>query len=113
MKFKTESLILAGIVLVISGVTINSLLGITGLRTVLALILMFFPVYAIFNNFDLEKGEKIIFSFFVSITIFPSLTYWLGFVVPFKISIWITFVILLAAAFAVKRFSKQRKFIPS
>lgn len=108
-ELKSENNILFGIalLLVISGSF--AMLGFTGLRTVLGIIIiMFLPFYLIFDNLGIEQGEKVIFSFFVSITVFPSLTYWLGFVVPFKMSIFVIFTALLIAAYTIKKFSKKR-----
>ena len=85
-----------------------AMLGFAGLRTVFMIIaVMFMPVYLIFNKLNLSHGEKIIFSFFASITIFPSLVYWLGFLIPFKFSILAVFLMLLASSFIQNKFVKK------
>ena len=83
-------------------------LGFTGLRTVSGMILlMFLPFYLIFNALNLTQSEKIAFSFFAGITLFPSLVYWLGFIVSFKISIFIVVIALLIAAYTANKFRKK------
>ena len=83
------------------------MLGFIGLRTVLGiLIIIFLPFYLIFDNFNLSQEEKISFSFFVGIMMFPSLAYLLGFIVPFKISIFVTFVSLLILGYLLKKYLK-------
>ena len=106
-ELKSENNVLFGIalLLIISGSF--AILGFTGLRTILGIIIiMFLPFYLIFDNFSIEQREKILFSFFVSIILFPSLVYWLGFIVPFKISIFVIFIALLVAAYAIKKIFK-------
>ena len=86
-----------------------AILGFTGLRTVLGIIIVIFlPFYLILDNLSIDQGEKVLFSFFISITVFPSLVYWLGFIVPFKMSIFVIFIALLVAAYIIKKFSKIR-----
>lgn len=59
-----------------------ALFGITGLRTIVGIVLLFFvPFFLILNNFNLELDEKIIFSFFIGLGFFSTFTYWLSFVV--------------------------------
>ena len=84
-------------------------LGFAGVRTVLGLAaLMFLPFYLILKNLDLQNGEKAVFALFSSIALFPSFAYWLGFLVPFKIAIAVTLIILFIAAYAVKRWRKKQ-----
>lgn len=84
------------------------LFGITGLRTGLAFaILYFIPMYLIMDLFDLTQSEKTIFAFFISLGIYPSLVYWLGFLVPFSVSIFLSFILLLIIGFLIKKFKKK------
>ncbi|MBL7147610.1 MAG: hypothetical protein ISS82_02185 [Nanoarchaeota archaeon] len=84
------------------------LFGITGLRTGLAFaILYLIPIYFIMDLFDLTQSEKIIFAFFISLGIYPSLVYGLGFLVPFSFSVFLSFVLLLAIWFLIKKYKKK------
>lgn len=84
--------------------------GFIGFRTLLGIIIIFLPFYFIFKNFDLSQSEKFVFSFFVSIALFPSLVYSLGFVVPFRISIFVVFIILILVAILIRKFLKKKSF---
>ncbi|HLC59858.1 MAG TPA: hypothetical protein VJJ52_00335 [Candidatus Nanoarchaeia archaeon] len=81
--------------------------GITGVRIVLGIIFVSLPFYFMLNNFDLEHGEKFVFSLVLGITIFPSLVYALGFILSFRISIVVVFIFLLIAAFIMSKFKKK------
>lgn len=81
------------------------ILGFSAALSVLGIILLFIvPVYLILNNFDLGQDEKIVFSFFLGVGIFPSLAYWLGIFISFRLSILITFSVLLIVAYLTKKF---------
>ncbi len=83
-------------------------LGFSGMMTVLGIMILFMlPTYLILNNFDLEQDEKIVFSFFIGIGIFPAIAYWLGMLISFRIAIFITFAILIATSFIIKKFKKK------
>ena len=83
-------------------------LGFSGMMTALGVMLLFMlPTYLILNNFDLEQDEKIIFSFFIGVGIFPAIAYWLGMLIPFRIAIFITFAMLIAASFTIKKLKKK------
>ena len=86
-----------------------ALFGMAGLRVALGIVFVSLPFYFILNNFNLEDGEKFIFSLVLGITIFPSLVYALGFLISFKISIVIVFILLLIIAFVVSKFKKKTK----
>ena len=83
------------------------LFGITGIRVVLGIVLVSLPFYFILNTFNLEEGEKFVFSLLFGMTVFPSLVYALGFLVSFKISILIIFIFLAIAAFLISKFRKK------
>ena len=110
MELKSEKNVFFGSILILIILYSFLVLGFTGLKTILGLlIVMFLPVYAIFNNFNLEPGEKAIFSFFTTIMLFPSLVYWLGFIVPFKIAIFAVFAVLLSIGLAIYKFRKKKE----
>jgi apolipoprotein N-acyltransferase len=96
------SILVFGILLILGLIGVRVLLGIT--------ILMLVPFYLILDNFKLENKEKAIFSFFIGITIFPSLVYFLGFIVPFRISILIIFLTLLAVSYFLYKHKKTKLF---
>ena len=107
-ELKYENSVLLGIILLVISLFSFLILGFTGLRTILAVIIaMFLPFYLILNNFDLTQSEKFAFSFFIGIMLLPSLVYWLGFIVPFRISVFVTLVILILTAYAIKKFHKK------
>ena len=84
------------------------LFGITGLRTGLALIVLYFiPMYLIMSLFDLTAVEKVVFAFFLSLGIYSILVYWIGFLVSFKVSVFLSFVLLLAVWYIIRRFKKS------
>lgn len=102
---KSENGVLIGIAFLLVSLGAFLALGFTGLRTAAGMLIVFFlPFYLIFDNFNLGQEEKIAFSFFTGITVFPSLAYWLGFVLPFKISIFAVFILLLAVGYLSKKF---------
>ena len=98
-----ENMILIGILAAIILAFFFYILGASGLMSALGIILIFIlPTYFILNNFKIDDDEKIVFSFFIGAGIFPSIAYWLGTLISFKISIFITFLILLAVGFLVR-----------
>ena len=83
------------------------LFGMTGLRVFLGIILFSLPIYFIIDKFDLSYGEKFVFSFILGITVFPSLVYVLGLLIPFRISIFIVFVFLMIVAVLIWKLRKK------
>lgn len=81
--------------------------GITGIRVALGIFFITLPFYFILNNFQLEEGEKIIFSLLMGFTLFSSLVYLLGLVISFRLGIIITFILLVAVAFGIKKFLRH------
>lgn len=82
--------------------------GAAGLRLAIAFMLVYIFIFYLFlNNLDLGFAEKIVFSLFIGIGVFPSLVYTLGLVIPFRLAIFTSFAALAAAAFALKIFLKK------
>ena len=107
MKIK-ETSIFYGLLLII--IIFGSLIvfGLSGMRTLLGLIfVIFLPFYLILKNFDLSQSEIVVFSMFISLMLFPSLVYWLGFIIPFRISIFAIFMLLIAVAFLLNKYYKK------
>jgi|SRR3989344_2082076 len=102
---KNEDFGFIGIVIALILVFFYFILGISGAMSALGIMLFFtVPSYIILGNFDLSHEEKIVFAFFIGVGIFPSIVYWLGMFISFKIAIFITFVLLVAAGFTAKSF---------
>tara|TARA_Y100000310_G_scaffold342995_1_gene448637 strand:+ start:53 stop:382 length:330 start_codon:yes stop_codon:yes gene_type:complete len=103
-----ENMIFIGILIAVILIFFFYILGFSGAMSALGIILIFvFPTYFILNNFKLDNDEKIVFSFFIGVGIFPSIAYWMGTFISFKLSIFITFLILLGVGFLVKKFRKK------
>jgi apolipoprotein N-acyltransferase len=87
------------------------LFGITGVRTITGVFLFFFlPFYLILDNFNLERNEKIVFSFFMGLGIFSTFVYYLGILVgSIRIAMVITFILLMVVAIMLKKFKKSSK----
>lgn len=81
--------------------------GITGVRVVLGVIMMWLPFYLILSNFELTTGEKFVFSLLLGITLFPSIVFLLGLLISFRIAIVVTFVLLIVVWFLISKFKKK------
>lgn len=103
-----ENMAFIGILVTIILAFFFYILGASGLMSALGIILIFvLPTYFILNNFNLDNDEKIVFSFFIGVGIFPSIAYWLGTLISFKISIFTTFILLLILGFLIKKYYKK------
>jgi len=106
---KIENLGFIGIVIVIILFFFYVILGFSGMMAVLGHILLFIvPIYLILDNFDLKQDEKLVFSFFIGVGIFPSLVYWPATIISFRLSILISFILLLIVAYLVRKFYKKK-----
>ena len=104
-----ENLGFIGIIAAVVLVFFYFILGFSGMMAVLGIMLLFiFPIYLILDNFDLKQDEKIVFSFFLGVGIFPSLVYWPATVISLRLSIVISFVILVVVAYLVRKFYKKK-----
>lgn len=100
---KIENIRFISILVVVILVFFYFVLGISGMLTALGIILfLIVPTYLILNNFELEQDEKMIFSFFIGVGIFPSATYWLGMVISFRIAIIVVFITFLIVAYLIR-----------
>jgi len=105
---KIENIGFIGIVLVVILLFLFFILGFSGMMAGLGIILLFIiPMYLILDNFELRQDEKIVFSFFLGVGIFPALVYWPATIISFRLSILITFILLLLTAYLVRKFSKK------
>ena len=83
------------------------LFGMVGFRfSAGVLILYFIPFYLLLSSAALGNSEKIVFGLFLSFVFIPSIAYWAGFVIPFRLAIGLAFILVLALALFL-RFRKQ------
>ena len=89
--------------------------GMAGARTILGVaLLVALPFYLLFGAFRLGESERLAFSFCAAVAAFPSVTYWLGFIMPFTTAIWVASLLwYAAAAIVILIFRKIRKRAPS
>ena len=107
LKIKLDDKMLFIVILALTSIFSFVFLGFSGFKILVGMIvLMFLPFYLILSCFNISKGERVIFSIFISFGIFPAITYWLGRFISFKISIWITFALLMIVWLLIKRFKK-------
>lgn len=107
MEIKLNNKTTAVIILVLISLFSLIYLGFGGFRTILGLIIVvMLPFYFIFDKFKISLMEKIFFSFFISLGIFPVVVYWLGIIMSFRLSVLISF--LLFGGLAV--FLRRKKF---
>jgi len=110
-KFKIEDkgiLIGVGILIILFSLL---LFGITGLRVVAGVFLLFLlPFYLILDNFELSFIEKILFSFFIGLGIFPSIVYGLALAInSIRLAIVIAFVLLVGIGLGIKYYKRKKK----
>ena len=109
---KIENIGFIGIILMVILAFFYIILGLSGMMAILGIMLFFVvPFYLMLNNLELGQDEKLILSFLIGAGLFPSLAYWLGLFISFKISIFIAFAVLVAAGFAARKYldSKAKK----
>ena len=83
-----------------------TLFGVTGIRFVFGIVIMWLPFYFILSDFEFTTSEKFVFSILMAITIFPSIVFLIGFITSFKIAIAITFLLLTALSFLIKKIKR-------
>lgn len=106
-EFKLDTKNTTIIILVMIGMFSFILLGMTGFRTIIGILLLFLvPFYLILNKTRLSIGEKIIFSFFLSTGIFPTIVYYLGLFIGVRKAIIATFIVLLVIGLVINKFKK-------
>lgn len=112
MKEFNEKGFLAFALILIAAIAVFSfaLFGATGARVFAGILLVSLPFYFILNNFGLAEGEKIVFSVLSGLTIFPSLVYIFGFLISFRISIMMVFIILIGLALLLHKYRNAKKY---
>ena len=113
MKIKSnefrEFIIFFSIVLLIALVFLFILFGMAGARVVLGIIFVSLPFYLMLNRFEIEEGEKYVFSIFLGLTIFPSSVYLLGLVMSFRIAIAASFIAVFTGTAVILWSRKSKK----
>jgi len=72
--------------------------SLTGLRFILGFLAIFIlPIYLLLGLFNFEQFERLTYSFFLSIGIVPTLIYYLGIMISFRIAIVVVFATLVTA----------------
>jgi hypothetical protein len=85
-----------------------ALFGIAGARAVFGLMIASLPFYIILGCFNIARGEKTVFSILLGLTLFPSLAYFLGFMVSFRIAIAMAFIVFIGMSVALKKFKAKK-----
>ncbi|MEK6984009.1 MAG: hypothetical protein AABX33_05525 [Nanoarchaeota archaeon] len=107
LKFKDIYLFAFAIALLIL-IFFYVLFGITGAKVALGIIFISLPFYMLLSSFELNEGEKMIFSILMGLTLFSSVVYLLGLVIPFKIAIIVTFLLLISAAYLTGKYKSKK-----
>ena len=84
------------------------LFEITGIRVVLGIMLISLPFYLILSTFQIEEGEKFVFSILLGLTILPSLAYLLGFLMHFKIAIAAAFALFMIIWLILRKYKPKK-----
>lgn len=110
LKIKLSDKVTLGVIVVLIALFSFIFLGFIGFKVIFGMLLVFFlPFYLILDNFSLSLGEKVIFSFFIGVGIFPAIVYWLGILMSFRLAILIAFVLLILAGVSVRRFRHKKQ----
>ena len=108
MDIKHDDMKLTAIIVILATVFSYFILGLSGAASIFGIMLFFvLPTYLIMQNFNLEQDEKIVFSFFAGVGIFPSIAYYLGMVISFKLGLFVTFILLAGAGLLISKCKKN------
>lgn len=108
MKVDKNLLTFAGICLVVTLVFATWLFGMTGARMVLALVVVSAVFYYILSNFSFSQGELTVFSLLLAVTVYPSLVYLLGLVLPWSFALIAVLVLLVAVGFGIRKLGSRK-----
>lgn len=106
LKISNKNIAIASLIAVFA--IVASLFGITGIRTLAAVLIFFFlPFYLILRRFQMDGDEKVFFAFFMGIGLFSVIVFYVGRIIPsFRIATAITFVGLMLVPLLLKRLKK-------
>lgn len=87
------------------------LFGFAGFRTIIAVAVLFIlPPLLLLKNSNLNVEEKIFFSLFIGLGMFPLLVFSVNQVLPsFRLSILAAFILVVVAAFFVPRILRRKQ----
>ena len=107
LKTEEKEIIAFASIIVLAALIFSFVLfGLTGARVVIGIALVSLPFYLILNNFELAEGEKTVFSILLGLTLFSSIVYIFGFLTSFRISMSITFLVLIIISLLIRKFKK-------
>ncbi|MFH0979306.1 MAG: hypothetical protein V1837_08485 [Candidatus Woesearchaeota archaeon] len=92
-------------------ITAGILFGWTGIMTVLGMLILYFvPAYIVLRNLDLDNLELLVFSFFLGFGLFPIITYYINKLVgSLRVSVFLTFVVIVAVGVIIRVTKKKTK----
>ncbi len=102
----SRSLAMAG--LAASLIAAAFLFGMTGARTVAAMVIFFLiPFYLLLGKLNIEADEKVFFAFFIGLGFFSAIVFYMGRIIPsFRASVAVAFVLLVLLPFVLKKLKK-------
>ncbi|MBW2989446.1 hypothetical protein KY358_03950 [Candidatus Woesearchaeota archaeon] len=81
--------------------------GITGFKVLIgALAFFLLPSFLILRRLNIPLEEKMVFSFFLGIGLFPSLVYYLGILIGLRKAIISSFILLVAIGLIINKIKK-------
>lgn len=84
--------------------------GVYGVKVIGIILLFSFPFYLIISLFGFSSSEDILFALFISLAFFSLLVYWVNQIIyPYRISIVVSYAILILVYFGIKYFRKSVK----
>lgn len=92
-------------------VTAFALFGFTGFRTIIAIIILFIiPPLLLLKNSNLDVEEKIFFSLFIGLGLFPLLVFSINQLLPsFRVSAVAALILVAVAAFFAPRILQRKQ----
>ena len=107
IKFKLGNWAIVLISTVIVALFLFWVFGTQGVQLLIPVFILGVPLYLIFNNFKFDFSEKIVFSLYASIGIFPSFVYFLGlWIGNLIVAVGITFFLLSGIGMVLSKFRK-------
>lgn len=100
-----KSAVFASIIFLLALAFSFALFGKTGAMVVVGLGVMSLPFYLILSKY-LNEGEKAVFSLLLGLTLLPSVTFLLGFLMPFSIAIAASLIIFILIGLALWKIKK-------
>lgn len=106
LRLSSRNVAIAG--LAASLIAAAFLFGMTGVRTVAAIVLFFFlPFYILIRKLNMESDEKVFFAFFIGLGVFSTIVFYVGRIIPsFRISVAVAFVAFLLILVLIKKLKK-------